>query len=1511
MGIIKLTQNLQNFKWTNYDNVTANNSQIKGRHGGTKPGGQPPHPSDHSELDNGAGVPQTFYDGHSKVVTGQKEFERPNRGALADMESRFGPLSTQPDERGPYGVTDYMDGKMQGRGFISPGGPPLGFIVDMGTSEYTIGNGGYTLTPLSHTIAGVNSGGPHGSVPEHTIDIQFGSSWSNPEAINAWAEDFMTTPLANYVSQYTEPVGSATHQVDMITLTGPTVSDDHYLNVTPKVDNAHGSDFTTLPISGYPGLYVGSQGGIVQGVPSVVGLGVSDSISASWPDKIFHQLGNLQDPKYYRVYDHHFLPTVENFHHVSLLTNLFEDEKWRDGSVHIGSQDIASPVGGSVSSFSNLMPIVPRHSMYRDAQGNYRVPPTFPNQIQGSQGTFNIPADYPSNESGLGYTITNQPAGYNWEINFHPIHGEPVVPGIDIDLYESMPKLIKPTPVELKWYFSRVETEEVWPYNQFSFGGNFLLETSTGAGLFDTHPFIRRQVGKGYLEDPSGVVSIDHLATVISRVEEDGLRIGTFMNTPAGQHWLGNQFVLQSLNPREETRIYNPLSLAGSLAPYIHAQRHIGGLLGPSTYMDVGDFGNLFEVETVPRGKFLSALHWGTTPARWAIGKLDDAYDKVNNFFGDIDFNEKGGRLQYLTDKFIYDEPDEGWWGPAVTGLRNNWWQPSGRPPRIPTQTVFSQAGAFGVGGIHFHDPAGEFWDANFWTQATHSPNRVGVKKYYYRSSYSGLDTFSYGDLGSSYSDMVNFNWAYLDPTSYDVVPELIRKLSWEGGNEVLNSDMIIYPGDGNRPDGGTISWTIAGDGTAWSVGDFLQGLDEGEYQFAADKGASGVHSELIDVTNRLPLGYTSLTALYGSPRQAANKGESSHPIWMMPDGSHVHAPTHSPDYVTLKYSELGNLDRRFGSNWSKYYFGSDTSAYPSGILRYSWRFFDPANEKGKLYWGDPAGKKALETNVPKGINLNVFTLGKGSHGNLNPRQALFWKEEEKQRTETTVTKHEGVPALLNGIEVLLGDPYTETTTKSITIISHLKNGKWSIGGGKAPRSSADINFLVLPYQSLGIEDAYGKGLGSHPWPNDDTESFSSLIKHSWRFFDETHIDAKAGYWDKLEPADVSKVFEDTVKNLKDSIFTINEKTANKSELIHKYSTLAYGHIPASLDNKAKHGSEEVIGGSGTDIHDKLNYEKTLRSPSELNTPDVEVDPTITPVKMKRPDWLEALSSKKGSGATGKYAGIRDKAKKIVDDIGQPGKNNIPIVKDGTLGVIKKGITADKYKNAQTDKVNLIPYGSKADGSQPDGVTDFIKFKFRDITNNKHIIFRAILSGISDSITPEWTGTRYIGRPDQVYVYNGAERKVSFSFDIYPKTKQELPVLWEKTNYLVGLCYPSYTSNRMIAPFIELTIGDMFVNTPGFLDSLSVEVDDQGTWEIEDGLQLPKHITCQCSFTYVGKYVQAQKGKHYELGWLPDSLTSDKSIGRGNIGFKNWPDRANKGPGFNKISPLFEELGQK
>jgi hypothetical protein len=229
-------------------------------------------------------------------------------------------------------------------------------------------------------------------------------------------------------------------------------------------------------------------------------------------------------------------------------------------------------------------------------------------------------------------------------------------------------------------------------------------------------------------------------------------------------------------------------------------------------------------------------------------------------------------------------------------------------------------------------------------------------------------------------------------------------------------------------------------------------------------------------------------------------------------------------------------------------------------------------------------------------------------------------------------------------------------------------------------------------------------------------------------------------------------------------------------------------------------------------------------------------------------------------------------------------QSNADLVKSVDTQMSKDGIpvkltSGGKYKTELVDVVNLVPYGGKNDAIPDDAKKDFIPFRIRDVVNGKWIIFRAILNGISDTITPEWNSEKYIGRPDKVHVYTGAERIVTFSFDVYPKTVQELPILWEKINYLVGLCYPVFSDNRMVAPFINLTIGNMFYNTPGFLNSLTVNIPDGSTWEIANGLKLPKHIQCSCGFTYVGKYLPSTLGKHYELDWL-----KDKGWGNGNAG---------------------------
>jgi len=183
-------------------------------------------------------------------------------------------------------------------------------------------------------------------------------------------------------------------------------------------------------------------------------------------------------------------------------------------------------------------------------------------------------------------------------------------------------------------------------------------------------------------------------------------------------------------------------------------------------------------------------------------------------------------------------------------------------------------------------------------------------------------------------------------------------------------------------------------------------------------------------------------------------------------------------------------------------------------------------------------------------------------------------------------------------------------------------------------------------------------------------------------------------------------------------------------------------------------------------------------------------------------------------------------------------------------------------KDTLGDRVNLYPYGEVIDEEKiPE---DLVNFRIKDLVANKYLIFRAILTGVSDSLAPEWNSEKFIGRAESVWVYKGNNRLVNFSFALYPKTEQELPVMMEKLNYMIGLTYPEYEANnqRMIGPFIELTIGDLFKKQPGFLESFSYQVEDNSTWETSKGMQFPKYITTTVGFRYIGDVHANKYGKH-------------------------------------------------
>ena len=209
-------------------------------------------------------------------------------------------------------------------------------------------------------------------------------------------------------------------------------------------------------------------------------------------------------------------------------------------------------------------------------------------------------------------------------------------------------------------------------------------------------------------------------------------------------------------------------------------------------------------------------------------------------------------------------------------------------------------------------------------------------------------------------------------------------------------------------------------------------------------------------------------------------------------------------------------------------------------------------------------------------------------------------------------------------------------------------------------------------------------------------------------------------------------------------------------------------------------------------------------------------------------------------------------------------------IQDGALSKLT-GIKIDNkaFADVGKDRVNLIPYGETEYKGKSYKDLDFVPFKFFDVHNKKSIVFRAILSAITDTFTPEYADQRYIGRPDNVYVYQGTTREISLTFDIYPKSDEELITLWEKMNYLAGLTYPNWddTNKGMIAPFCKLTLGQMYDDTPGYISGLTYTVMDEGTWETTFA-KLPKYIQATCTFVYIGDRLPSTTQKHYEVPWV-------------------------------------------
>jgi hypothetical protein len=351
-----------------------------------------------------------------------------------------------------------------------------------------------------------------------------------------------------------------------------------------------------------------------------------------------------------------------------------------------------------------------------------------------------------------------------------------------------------------------------------------------------------------------------------------------------------------------------------------------------------------------------------------------------------------------------------------------------------------------------------------------------------------------------------------------------------------------------------------------------------------------------------------------------------------------------------------------------------------------------------------------------------------------------------------------------------------------------------------------------------------------------------------------TSNDSKFG--DKTTPgAGAGKLIE--TNNVK-----VNSYPGSPTNDINNYITMAYGKIPKNASEKS------ALKG---DFRNALSNDRKGFTGKESS------------------DYTQNLESKYGFGELGKPGADRT----------APGKM---LVTSSKFGKDKRTVLSSN-KDFRGDKVTALDVSKTATTRAEvydKGGADLIKFYFQDGAlekkGNKQAVsntmaFRATITGLSDAFTPGWNSIAIMGRPDGAYMYNSFSRNVSFNFTAAALTRSEMIPMWRKLNYLASYTMPDFNGgSRPSGPFMRLTLGDLFYQTPGFIESLSYSFPEDATWDIAadqdtnpDAKQLPMVVDVSIGFTVVGDYRPQLYGRVYSLSsggesqngstqWLSDAV---------------------------------------
>jgi hypothetical protein len=217
-------------------------------------------------------------------------------------------------------------------------------------------------------------------------------------------------------------------------------------------------------------------------------------------------------------------------------------------------------------------------------------------------------------------------------------------------------------------------------------------------------------------------------------------------------------------------------------------------------------------------------------------------------------------------------------------------------------------------------------------------------------------------------------------------------------------------------------------------------------------------------------------------------------------------------------------------------------------------------------------------------------------------------------------------------------------------------------------------------------------------------------------------------------------------------------------------------------------------------------------------------------------------------------------AKPLADSVSYftGGRDNNGFNRETRIGLGNPGSRTKKQRDnfyivnpTGQDKINMSPIYKRSSDTpverDSEDTRDLIKFVIEVLDNNTtpnttqtdttqtdRMHFRAFITNFSDNIGADWSDSRYMGRGEKFFTYQGFTRQVGFTFIVAAQSVQEMEKIYQKVNYLASTLHPDYNdSGFMRGNLHRLTIGEYFYRTPGIITSMNISVEDNYPWEIK------------------------------------------------------------------------------